>query len=65
MLETLETQECLEACRKLRQELEEASNIPEWKLSGELGEAIKIVRGKQKAMAEDIFQKLLFLVEKR
>ncbi len=54
-------QECLALCEKLRQELEDASYIPEEKLSGELAEALKEVRKYQKLKLEEITREILML----
>ena len=57
-------QECLTLCKKLRQEIEDASYIPEEKLSGELAEALKKIRRYQKEKIEEILKEILMLEER-
>lgn len=63
-LENSELQECLALCEKLRRELEDASYIPEERLSGKLAEALEGVRNYQKSKLEKISEGILML-EKR
>lgn len=57
-------QECLALCEKLKQEIEDASYIPEEKLSGELAEALKRVRNYQKTKMEEILKEIIMLEER-
>lgn len=57
-------QECLALCEKLKQEIEDASYIPEEKLSGELAEALKKVRNYQKLKLEEILKEIVMLEER-
>lgn len=63
-LENSELQECLALCEKLRRELEDASYIPEVKLSGELAEALKEIRNYQKLKLEKIIKKESMMKER-
>lgn len=63
-LENLELQECLALCEKLRRELEDASYIPEIKLSGELAEALKEIRNYQKLKLEKIMKEVSMVKER-
>lgn len=60
----LELQECIDLCEKLRQEIEDASYIPEEKLSGKLAEALKETREYQKLKLEEITREMLMLKER-
>ena len=57
-------QECIRLCEKLKQELEEAGEIPEEKLSGNLAEILKETRKSQKKKVNEILKKLQILEER-
>lgn len=63
-LRSSELQECFSLCKKLRQELEDASYIPEEKLSGAFAEALKEVRKHQKEILEEILKEIYILKER-
>lgn len=52
-------QQCMELCEKLKQELEDAEEIPPEKLSGELREALRELRRSQREKLDEISKKIL------
>lgn len=63
-LRSSELQECFSLCEKLKQEFENASYIPEEKLSGAFAEALKEVRNYQKSKLEEISKEAFMLKER-
>lgn len=55
----MELMNCISLCERLKQELNNAQDIPPQKLSGELRDALTEVREFQKAELDEIIRKIL------
>lgn len=56
----MELSNCTDLCKRLKQELNDAADIPPQKLSGEIRKALTEVRKFQIAEINEILRKILF-----